>query len=325
MLWKTTRAILLVALLALTCHASVASAAIIDRVVARVNTDVLTLYDVRQAAIPFVLQQGISPAILEDPERRGPLYKEVLEDLIDRKLLLQEAKKLDLQIEDAELDQWLAFTRQQQNVSEEEFIQMIEQYGMRYDAYREMVRENLLKIRMIKIKVGSQVSITPEEVETAYREKFGGDGATEKFVTVSHILLRPESDTPEAHAAAKKRAQAARKEIAAGAKFEDVARERSEGPTADKGGFLGSFRRNELDPEFEKVAFALKEGEVSDVVQTKFGYHVITVTEIEKRESPDVDARKEAVHAELQQRTMERLLDQYLQTLRTRAYVDVRY
>lgn len=318
---------LLAALLVIAALVStnIASAEVIDRVVARVNNEVLTLYDVRQAAIPYLLQQGINPDILKKEDRRGPLYREVLEDLVDRKLLLQEAEKLELQIQDAELDQWLAFTRQQQNLSEEQFAQMIEQYGMRYDAYREMVRENLLKVRMIKIKVGSQVNISQEEVDAAYREKFGGEGNQEKFITVAHILFRPENDAPQAHLAARRRALDARKRIADGEDFAEVARDAGEGPTAEKGGFIGSFRRGELDPDFESAAFKLDKGQVSGVVKTRHGYHLIKVIETEMRESPDIEERKDILRGELQQRAMERLLDQYLQTLRTRAYVDIRF
>lgn len=302
-----------------------ADAEIVDRIVARVNDDVVTLYDIRQAAIPYVLQQGMNPAILEQPGERESLYKDVLEDLIDRKLLVQEAAKLELQIKDQELDEWLAFTRQQQQMTEEQFSAMIEQYGMRYTAYREMVRQNLLKIRMIKIKVGSQVNVTQQEVDQLYRERYGSDGGSEKFVTVSHILFRPETDDKAGHAAAVGRAKIAQKRLDAGEDFETVAKETSEGPTAVKGGFLGTFRRGELDPEFENVAFAMEPGDVSKLVQTKFGYHIIEVTDVELRESADSDERRDLIRGELQQKAMERLLDQYLQTLRTRSFVDVRY
>lgn len=305
--------------------ASGASAEILDRIVAKVNSEVVTLHDVRQAAVPYVLQQGMSPAVLQDEQRRPELYKKVLEDLVDRKLLLQEAAKLELEIKDSELDQWLAFTRQQQGMSEEQFQAMIAQYGMRPEGYREMVRQNLLKIRMIKIKVGSQVNVTQDEVDELYRKRFGDAGGTEKFVTVSHILFRPENDSPAAKAAAKKRAAKAKKKLAEGASFDEVAKESSEGPTAEKGGFLGSFRTGELDPEFEKVAFNMKAGQTSGIVETKFGYHIIKVDKVEKRESPDIDERKDQLRGEIQQRKMEGLLDQYIQTLRTRAFVDIRY
>lgn len=302
-----------------------ASAEVIDRIVARVNDDVVTLYDVRQAAIPYVLQQGMNPAILENTSERGGLYKDVLQDLVDRKLLVQEAKKLELEIQDAELNQWLAFTRQQQGMTEEQFAAQIEQYGMRYDAYREMVRQNLLKIRMIKIKVGSQVSISQEDVDRMYRERFGGDGTGEKFVTVSHILFTPENESPQAMRAALSRAAKAKKRLADGADFNELAKEVSEGPTAPKGGFLGSFRRGELDPKFEESAFKLGQGEVSGIVKTKFGFHIIRVDNVETRQSPDADQRKDLIRGELQQAAMEQLLEQYLKTLRTRSFVDVRY
>jgi peptidyl-prolyl cis-trans isomerase SurA len=304
---------------------STATAEILDRIVARVNTEVVTLYDVRQATVPYVLQQGMNPAILQDEERRAALYKEVLEDLVDRKLLLQEAAKLELEIKDSELDRWLEFTRQQQGMTQEQFEAMIAQYGMRPDAYREMVRQNLLKIRMIKIKVGSQVSVSEDEVDQLYRERFGNSGDSEKFVTVSHILFRPENDSPAAKAAAKKRAMKVNARLKNGEEFEEVAKEASEGPTAEKGGFLGSFRRGELDPEFEEVAFEMEPGDTSGVVETKFGYHIIRVSEVDRRASPDMAERKDQLRGEIQQRKMEELLDQYIQTLRTRAFVDIRY
>lgn len=307
------------------CAPFLAHADVIDRIVARVNDDVVTLYDIRQSAIPYVLQQGMDPAILQQPAQRAELYKAVLKDLIDRKLLVQEAAKLDLQVSEDELNQWLAFTRQQQQLTEEQFAAMIDEYGMRYDAYREMVRQNLLKIRMIKIKVGSQVNVTEADVDRAFRERHGGTGKGEKFVTVSHILFRPENESGEAQKAARARAAVAQQRLAAGEDFEVVARELSEGPTATKGGFLGTFRTGELDPDFEDVAFEQEPGEVSDLVQTKFGYHLILVTEVDERASSDNDARRDLIRGELQEKAMERLLEQYLQTLRTRSFVDVRY
>lgn len=302
-----------------------AHAEIIDRIVARVNDDVVTLYDIRQAAIPYVLERGMNPDVLDQPQRRGKLYKDVLKDLIDRKLLVQEATKLELAVTDAELEQYIAYTRQQQNLTPEQFEAEITKYGMRYDAYREMVRQTLLKIRIIKIKIGSQVNVTPNEVDQVYRERYGADGDTEKFVTVSHILFRPEKDTPEENAAARKRGLAALQRLANGEDFDTVARETSEGPTATKGGFLGSFRHGELDPEFEKVAFALEPGQRSGLVKTKFGYHIIFVSAVDQRGAPDVDQRKDAIRGELQEKAVERLLEQYVQTLRTRSFVDVRY
>jgi peptidyl-prolyl cis-trans isomerase SurA len=302
-----------------------ADAATIDRIVARINAKIVTYFELKQAATPFMLQNGMDPSVLENDARRQEIYKEVLTDLVDRQLLLQEAAKLELSISDKEVDQWLAYTRQQQNMSEEQFREVIKQYDMSYSAYREMIRQNLLKIRLVKVKVGSQVKISDDELNQAFSERFGDAGAQSKFIEVRHILVRPEDDSEAAIAAAKQKAQTARAAIKGGADFSEVANAHSEGPSGDQGGYLGTFGRGDLDPQFEQVAFALDKGEVSEVVRTQFGYHVIEVMAVEMRSDDNVDERKAKLRAQMQQKAVERQLQAYLQNLRSRSFVDVRF
>lgn len=321
----TKRFLTLVLFAATLLAASPASAVILDRIVARVNNEIVTLHDVRQAAVPYMLQNGLDPTLLKNDEARNALYEEVLQHLIDTKLIIEQADELELKISDEELNQWLAFTRQQQGMSEEQFMQVIDQYGMKYDIYKEMVRQNLLKIRLVKTKVASQFSISEEEVDAEYRERFGELSATEPTITVSHVLLIPKDDSQAALDDARKRAQQSKKRIDAGEAFDVVAKELSDGPTASKGGKLGTFGPGELDAEFQNAAFALDVGQPSEVVQTKFGYHVILVSKKGERSSPQVEQRRNRIHAELQQKTMERLLQEYTTQLRNRAFVEVDY
>lgn len=304
--------------------APAAKAAIIDRVVARINDDIVTFYELRQAATPHLLQRGMDPRVLDDRNQRDAILKEVLEELVDRKLLLQEAEKLGLRVAEEEIDQWLTYTRQQQGMSEADFRVMIEQYGIDYKTYREVIRENLLKIRMVNVRVGSQVNITEAEVDAEYRRRFG-PAETDKYVTVSHILMVPASTSPEDLAAARARADAVYARLQNGEDFEALARAESEGPGAAQGGALGTFRRGQLDGEFESAAFKVPAGEMSEVVQTRFGFHVIKVTEVEERASANIVERKANLRAELQQLAVERQLEIYIQNLRNRAFVEVRY
>jgi parvulin-like peptidyl-prolyl isomerase len=300
-------------------------AQIIDRIVARINAKIVTYFELKQAATPFMLQNGMDPSVLEDESRRQEIYKEVLSELVDRELLLQEAAKLDLSVSDQEVDQWLAYTRQQQNMSEEQFRDVIKQYDMSYSAYREMIRQNLLKIRLVKVKVGSQVSVSDDELEQAFRERFGTSGAQSKFIEVRHILVRPDDDSEAAVTAARQKAETALAELRNGEDFTDVANTHSEGPSGDQGGYLGTFGRGDLDPQFEAVAFELDKGEISDVVRTQFGFHVIEVMNVEMRADSNVEERKEQLRAQLQQEAVERQLQAYLQNLRSRSFVDVRF
>ena len=302
-----------------------ASAEIIDRVAAQVNAEIVTLHDIRQASVPYLLQKGLDPGTLSDDSTRFRVYAEVLDDLIDRKLLMQEAAKLDLRISDAELEQWLAYTRQQQGgLSEPEVRKQVEQYGVDYDDYREVVRQNLLKLRITRFRVGSKAKVSDAEVDAAYRERYGAGAGFERYITVAHILIQPKTQSAADVAASRQAAEAALARIRGGESFSEVAKATSNGPSAGTGGKLGTFRRGELDEQFEDEAFGLDIGEISKVVRTKFGFHVITVTDTEDRPNPDIQDRKEELRNILLQKAMERQVASYVQTLRGRAFIDMK-
>lgn len=311
---------------ALTLGTTPVEAKTIDRIVAHVNDEIITLYELEKAATPFMLQNGMDPSVLEDPERRPDVLARVLEELVDRKLLLDEADKLDLQVTDKEVDQWLTYTREQQGVSEAQFKQLISQYGMDFSEYREMIRQNLLKLRIVKVKVGSQVSVSEKKVEREYRKRFGEDSGKEKYIDVRHILIRPDGNSKEAIAAAKSTARDLRERLLSGEKFEDVARDASMGPSSKKGGFLGTFRRGELsDPAFERAAFDLEEDEISNVVESKFGFHVIKVDSIEYKQDANAEEKKAKLRNQLQQEAVQEQLDAYIKKLRAQNFVRVSY
>lgn len=308
------------------CLSSVtpANAEIIDRVAAQVGSQIITLYDLRKAATPYLLQRQLNPEVLRDPKRRDVIYRQVLTDLVERKLIVQEASKLDMAISDPEVDQWMAYTRQQQGMSEADFKQLVGRYGLSFKEYRELVRENLLKVRMTRVKVGSKASVSDAEVERVYRERFGDPGAKDVYITVSHILIQPTSNAQGDIDTARKAAQAALTRIRGGEDFVTVAQQTSNGPSAKNGGRLGTFRRSELDPDFEKAAFMLDVNTASDVVTTKFGFHVILVSNRDERPDPTVVDRMDALRGELMQKSMDRQLKSYIQTLKSRTFVELK-
>jgi peptidyl-prolyl cis-trans isomerase SurA len=308
---------------ALLAMPAAADAEIVDRIVARINDEIVTYYEVKQAATPYVLQNGINPALLEDPEQRAEIYQAVVQDQVDRHLLSQEADELGIGVTDAQVDQWLTRTRRQQNLSEAQFRQMIAGYGMDYETYREMIRQNLLRLQIIQVKIGSQVNITDEEISRAYLERYGSDGGQTKFIEVSNILVVPDDESAAAVEKARQKAEAAREAIGRGADFAQAAEMYSEGPAASNGGYLGRFSEGQLDPDFEEIAFKLEAGEVSDVVRTPFGFHVIKVRDIEYEAAPNLEERKAALRAELQQKAVARQLQAYLQKLRSQSFVEV--
>lgn len=317
--------IIILSTFAATFAPSVVHAEIIDKIAARINREIVTVYDLEQSAIPFLLQEGRNPAVLENEKERPKVLLETLNDLIDRKLIVQEAKKIELKVDDARLEQWLAFTRQQRKLDEDQFQEMIEGFGVPYKKYKEMVRENLTRIDMVRIKIGSQISVSQADVDRVFAERYGADGGKEKYITVAHILIQPESDSDADLGEAKQRASIVLNKLKAGEDFAIVAKEMSDGPTGTNGGELGTYKRGDLDPDFEKVAYGLKVGQRSKIVKTKFGFHIIKVSEIELREAPDIEQRKDRLQMELRAVAAERLLKDYTKQLRSRSSVDVRY
>lgn len=312
-------------LFSISLFSSIAFGKIIDKIAARVNREIITVFDLEQSAVPFLLQEGRNPAVLKDLNEKSKVLAEVLTDVIDRKLIVQEAKKLDLKVEDARLEQWLAFTRQQRKLDVPQFKQMIEGFGVSYKDYRKMVRENLLRIDMVRIKIGGQISISEADINRVFKERYGADGGKEKYITVAHILIQPNSESEEDQKLAIEKATLAIKKINAGGDFSEIAKEMSDGPTGSNGGELGTYRRGDLDPDFESVAYKLKEGAISEVVKTKFGYHIIRVSTIEFRDAPDIESRKDRLQMELRAKAAERLLKDYTKQLRSRAFIDISY
>lgn len=302
-----------------------AEAVIVDKIVARINNEIVTLHDLQKSLTPYLLQNGIDPSILKDRGKRESIMRDALKDLVDEKLLVEEAKKLEMSISDEEVDQWLAYTRQQQGMSEADFNNTLSEYGLNPKDYREVVRNNLLRIRLINVRVGSQINISDSEIDAGYRQRFGAGGATEPVVTVSHIMFKPASDSDEDKQAAEAEAEAVRERLVAGADFAELAGQVSQGPGASDGGNLGTFQRGELAPGFEETAFSLKVGEYSPVVETPLGFHVVTVTKREERASAGVEEKRAQIRSELHQRAMERQLEIYLQNLRTRSFIEVKY
>lgn len=297
------------------------SAEVVDRIVAQVNEEIITLYELEEAMLPYLIQQGENPMVLNNPQGRARVMEETLEDMVDRILIEQEARKMELEVSSEQVDRWLAETRNAQNMTEQQFRQAIAQYGIAYEDYRKIIRDNLLRMTMMQARARGG-GISEAEVESIYRRRFG-DAGIERYVEVRHILLVPDSESG-GEEGAREKAEELRARIEGGELFEEIAGEYSQGPGANQGGYLGQFRRGQLEASLEAAIFSLEEGELSGPVQTPFGIHLIQVLSVEERSDANVEQRKNQIRMMLQERQMERQMTTMLQTLRARAFVDVR-
>ena len=313
----------MVAVLVLT--GGLAHAELVDRVAAVVNRDIITQSEVEKRAAP-----ELSRINTRDTEKRNEeksrLMKGALDTLIGEKLMEEQIQELGLGVTDAEVDAAVADVRKQNNVTDtEQFERLLAGEGFTLASYKDFLRKQMSRMKLVQLKVSPKVKVSEEDLKAAYTQ-YSHMETGDAEVHARHILVQVDPKaTPQqvevAHQKALALAEEARKP---GVDFAQLARAKSEGPSAAEGGDLGFFRRGVMVPAFEKVAFALKDGEVSEPVRTQFGWHVLKVEERRSVDVPDFDKVKGELESKLKLQKTEKFVEQYVQDLRSKASVEVK-
>jgi len=228
------------------------------------------------------------------------LAQQAMERAMDSLLLSQEAKRRGIKPDMAKVDQQMQSLEKQVG-GEEKFKAMLAQSGTTPEMYRNaMVQMDLINA-MIKKDIEPKVKVTDADIQKFYDDNPKYFQKPEE-VKARHILIKvPKDATPEQKAEAKKKAEALQKRAAKGEDFATLAKENSEGPSAKDGGELGYFNQKQMVKPFADAAFALKPGQVSDVVETRFGYHVIKVEDRKPAGKVPLSEVKDRIKQSLQQ------------------------
>lgn len=263
---------------------------ILDRIVAVVGDQVILESELNTYLDLYASQMRIS---LRSQRERDQLRKELLETMVNDKLLLIAAQKDTLievttkEVEDA-LKQQLEDVKSQ--FTEEEFKTQLEAEGLTEielkKKYRKQIKDRMMTDRL-KASMLQKVSVSTREVKDFFQAYQDSIPDQPEAVKLSHILLEVKT-SPETLDSLKIKAQTVLNLARGGEDFAKLASAYSDDPTGERGGDLGFFRKGDMIPKFEKVAFSLEPGEVSNVVETEFGYHIIKV---EEREDDRVRAR----------------------------------
>ncbi len=250
---------------------------VLDRIVAVVEDEIILSSELTQYSMNLAFQLRIDPR--KDTEKFKELQKETLNNLINQKILLAKAEEDSILVED----------RQVESVLEEQVNRMIGQMGgsvKKLEEYlaaplskikrnfREDVRKNL-KVETLRKTKFQEISINRREVEEFYRTMKDSLPVLKETVDISHILLEVSAGN-KSEMEAKEKIEGLLERIKAGENFEEICRQYSEDPGSKaKGGEIGFMQRGDFVPEFEEVAFMLEPGELSDIVKTRFGFHII--------------------------------------------------
>ena len=294
---------LLVGLLALVAGAATAqeparqgaTAAVVplDRVIVVVNDEALTQWDLNEERRVFLEQLKASNVT---PPPNDVLDKQVLQRLIIERALLQYAKQSGIRVDDTTVERTILRVAQENKLSPEEFRKVLEKENIPYANYRDDLRRQIIVQRVREREVDSKVMVTDAEVDN-YLATVASQAGGDSEYHLSHIYITvPEQATPAVVDASRKRAEAALDEIKAGKSFGEVAATYSAAPDASSGGDLGWRTSARLPTVFADVVRTLKPGEVSGILRSPAGFHIVKLLEIRSHNQPTIVEQTHARH-----------------------------
>ena len=254
-------------------------------------------------------------------EDLAELKKDVLEGLIEREILYQKSQQAGINVPDQKVDDQMAGIKKR-FPNEEEFNKALASMGLTEEEVRAQIRRGLAIRGLIDQNVTDKIVITDEETKAFYTKnpQFFKQPAQ---VKASHILIKVEPTADDiAKAAARKKIEDVRQKLTAGGDFTELAKEYSEGPSGPRGGDLGYFRRGQMVKPFEDAAFSMQVNQVSSLVETRFGYHLIKIYDKKPEQTLAYDEVKDRIAQRLKQEKVQAGAKGYVENLKKDAKIE---
>ncbi len=299
-------------------------AELVDAVVATVGKEVI-LYSEIVSIIGSELEniQKTSTSQREYDRRADKLIDDTLEEAIESKILLREARKFSIEISDNDIEAHLDSLRSNFD-SEEEFMAAVQAAGESLSDLRERTRKQQMARIVAISKLTSfedEIIVSEEDILQHYQDH-QEDFERPERIRVRQIFLRASQD-PEERASARAQLQALRDEIDAGADFEELARLHSQAPGAEEGGIIGWQMRGDLVPVLDAAAFELQPGGMSDVVESRGGVHLLRVDKREAKSTVPLDEVRMTIEPQLRAEAADARYQKWLGDLRKRSRVRI--
>ena len=301
---------------------------VVEEIVARVNNQIITSSEFRRSE-----EELRKEAMQQDPVNAEKIVadreKDVLRDLVDQQLLLQRGKDLGITA-DTELIKKLDQMRKDMNLDSMEDLEKAAQaQGVSFEEFKQNMRNQIITQQVISKEVGSRLAIDKAEEQKFY-DAHKSELDQPEQVRLSEILVSTDKkpgdnrDDNQILQEAQTKAAGLLDQIKNGAKFDDVAKKDSDGPSAAQGGDLGYFKRGTLAKELEDKVFAMKAGDVSDVTRTKQGFIILKVAEHHEAGVPPLSQIEPRIQDAVYMQKLQPALRDYLTKLREDAFIDIR-
>jgi len=257
-----------------------------------------------------------------EDDRIARIRSKILDDLINREMLFQESEKAGIKIEPALVDEQFAKMRKQYP-DQGAFDNYMSSMNLTETEVKSQIEKGLAIKKYVDTTIIDKIDVSEQELTEYYRNN------TDRFtrpetVRASHILIKIEKDAIEFEKnEARKKLEKIRARAVKGEEFSELAKKFSEGPSAEKGGELGFFQRGQMVKPFEDAAFELQPGEISNIVETQFGFHVIKVLDKKPSETTKLKDVKIRLKEFLKQGKVRKEIMAYVEDLRKKSKIDI--
>jgi len=297
---------------------------VINAIVAIVNDEVITLNEVNREALPLIREAGKKAPL--DEAARSQLLKAAVEGAVEKKLTDQKIKELNIKVTEEEIRQSIEDVKRQNNMpSQEALVSALASQGIPFDQYRTQLKEQLEKLKLLSMEVRSKIQVSETEMREFYeanRAKYTED----ESYRARHIFFKTnEKSGEEEIKISMKNALMVLAEAKSGKDFIELAKTYSEDPAARKdGGDLGIFKKGDMQPELESAIVAMKPGEVSELVYTPVGFHIIKLEERISGKLKPFDSVKVGIEEAVYRKKSEERFNQWAKELRSKASIEIK-
>jgi len=299
-------------------------AAFEDRIVAVVNGDVITLSDLNTTLQPLLERIKKIPEEEKRKEVAAQARMAVMNQLIDRMLIEQEAASLKIAVTDGEVDGVLENLLKAKKISLEKFRKSMAAEGLSLDEYKDEIRRERIKRRVIDRTIRSKLSISEEEIGEYYakhRDEYEGNEA----VRIQQILIvKPKDATGGTQKKLRAQAQAVLKKLKEGESFDLLVATHSQGPALNAGGDLGFVEKGMMFPEVDEAAFSLKEGGISGVLESPVGFHIIRIMDKRGAGIKPIEEVREEIIAKIGTEKGKKKFEEWLKEMREKSHIEIR-
>jgi len=304
--------------------ASATTGTMVNAIAAVVNDEVVTLYHINREAHPLIREAEKKAPL--DNAARSQIRQTVLERLIEKKLVDQKIKELNIKVTEEEIRQAIDDVKKQNNMpSQEVLVSALANQGLSFEQYRTQLQEQIEKLKLVSMEVRSKILVGESEMRGYYDENHLKYTEEETF-RARHVFFKTTEKSP---AETIKRAMTTALMVLAEAKngkdFSELAKIYSEDPAARQdGGNLGAFKKGEMQPELESAIITMKPGDVSELVYTPAGFHIVKLEERIAGKPKPFESVKAEIEETLYRKKSEERFSQWAKELRGKASVDMK-